>query len=183
MEKPAITNILHAARIGLIADSHCGDTRALPPSVFEAFRDVVLIVHLGDCGAASGLDALEEIAPVIATRGGDDSAADPRYAGVRVINAGGVRIGALFDPKGAGIALDDDRAERLRKAIEATFGTAVDVVAFASTHQSLVSRRDGILFVNPGSPTLPAKPGPRGLGTVAILEVRNGAATAEVIDL
>src|SRR5262245_26564280 len=111
MERPAITTIQQNTRIGLIADSHCSPDRPLPRAVFDAFSEVMLILHLGDCGSPSGLDALEEVAPVIATRGGDDTPSDPRIVPLRLLRAGGVSIGALFDPARAGIALDCAESE------------------------------------------------------------------------
>jgi hypothetical protein len=44
----------------------------------------------------------------------------------------------------------------------------------------MIAHYDKTLFVNPGSATLPAHPGYFGLGTVAILNVRNGIASVEV---
>ena len=184
MTTPALTVIQQKARIGLVADSHCGADRPLPTAVFDVFRDATLILHLGDSGAISALDSLDEVAPVVATRGQDDAADDPRFAPVRVIEAGGVRIGAFFDLAPTGIALDERGAAMpVREALKATFGAAVDVVAFAATHEPRVAVRDGVLFVNPGSATLPAKPRAGVVGNVALLDVNNGVATVEIIDL
>ncbi|HEX2484601.1 MAG TPA: hypothetical protein VHQ66_04845 [Myxococcota bacterium] len=94
---------------------------------------------------------------------------DPRIARVaRVIEAGGCAIGALFDLADAhpGFTVTDSLAfpdGPLAPALTAIFGRRVDVVAYAATHRSHVARRDGVLFVNPGSPNLPSD----GRGTVA----------------
>src|SRR5262249_47649304 len=111
-----------------------------------------------------------------------DPESDPRIAPLRLIETGGVRIAALFDLAPLGLDLDGS-PDAVRGALAKNFGTPVDAVAFAATHEPAVLNRAGILFVNPGSPTLPAKPGPRGLGTVAILQLRDGVASAEVVDL
>jgi len=68
------------------------------------------------------------------------------------------------------------------------FGGPVDIVAFASTHREAAILRDGVLFVNPGSPTFPKGraarvAGQRALGTVGVLDVTNGTAVFEVIHL
>jgi predicted phosphodiesterase len=60
------------------------------------------------------------------------------------------------------------------------FGRPIDVVAFGATHRSLVAHHRGVLLVNPGSPTLPVPPGTTP-GTVAVLELRAGVATVEIL--
>src|SRR5262245_5520013 len=86
-------------RIGFLADTHCHKPHMndLPAPVLEAFRDVDLIVHLGDMGDGWVLDRLGTVAPVLATRGADDPASDERIHLKRVIEAGGLKIGMLFD--------------------------------------------------------------------------------------
>jgi predicted phosphodiesterase len=61
------------------------------------------------------------------------------------------------------------------------FGRRVDVVAFGATHRDMVAQYRGVLFVNPGSATLPARPGPGGTGTAALLDLRAGIATVEIL--
>src|SRR5437899_422888 len=61
------------------------------------------------------------------------------------------------------------------------FGGPVDIVAFASTHREAAILKDGVLFVNPGSPTYPKGraarvAGQRALGTVGVLDLSGGAA-------
>jgi predicted phosphodiesterase len=51
-------------------------------------------------------------------------------------------------------------------------GGAVQVVAFAATHAPTILARDGVLFVNPASATLPADRGPQGGATLARLSLR-----------
>jgi hypothetical protein len=53
----------------------------------------------------------------------------------------------------------------------------------AAVFAAVVAHQGGVLFVNPGSATLPARPGPRGLGTVAVLDMRHGVASVEIVDL
>lgn len=61
-------------------------------------------------------------------------------------------------------------------SVGALFGRRVDVVAFAATHRPLLLRKDGVLFVNPGSPNLPAA----GPGTVAISDLGHPEPRAEI---
>lgn len=200
-----------ARRIGLIADNHSSDDGGdLPDEVLYAFHDVDLILHLGHTGvrerlARGVLDRLEKVAPVLAVR---DYSADKdgnvfvsppegeRVVGVtRVVETGGFRIGAVHNlgkepgpeivaPPGGVPELDvADLSDILRKK----FGGPVDVVAFAGTHRAIAVAAEGVLFVNPGSPTYPKGPGrvvgERTLGTVGILDVHDGTAAYEVIEL
>ncbi|MGA9061560.1 MAG: metallophosphoesterase family protein, partial [Terracidiphilus sp.] len=55
-------------RLGIVSDTH----GLLRPEVLPALRGVDRILHLGDVGRPSVLQALEEIAPVTAIRGNID---------------------------------------------------------------------------------------------------------------
>lgn len=184
---------LPGTKIGFLADTHVRreDGSDLPQEVLDAFEGVDFIVHLGDMGHAGVLDRLETVAPVLATR---NVRTDPEDGGVRiayknrVLEMNGVRIGATFEiadglankPAPGVMPAFEGSAETL---IQAMFGEQVDVVAFGGTHADLEERRDGVLFFNPGSPTLSATH-PRGeLGTVAILDVSSGAPSIRIVDL
>jgi hypothetical protein len=80
------------------------------------------------------------------------------------------------------------RHRRARRCSAEKFGGPVDIVAFASTHREVAILKDGVLFVNPGSPTFPKGraarvAGQRALGTVGVLDVSGGTAVFEVIHL
>jgi putative phosphoesterase len=173
-----------AKRIGLIADAHCHAPGAsdLPDAVIEAFRGVSLILALGDMGERAALDRLQQVAPLLATRGADDPQDDARISKEWVLTVEGVKVGALFDlaREGSGIATegglklpDGTVAETLRKV----FGEPVAVVAYGGTHRAAIDERDGVLFVNPGSPTLAERK------AVAVVEIRDGRATAEIVPI
>jgi predicted phosphodiesterase len=202
---------LDAKRIGLVADSHCDreDGSDLPAEVLEALRGVDLVLDLGHTGSPQRLcrgvlDRLEEVAPVLSVRDFyfvDEqpvlSPADGRRVdGVaRVIDVGGVRIGATHNlERGPGpeIAappggLPELAGTAVASTVSEKFGGRVDVVAFGGTHRAATLLADGVLFVNPGSPTYPKGPGrvagQLALGTVGILNVDNGAKSFEIIDL
>ena len=58
------------------------------------------------------------------------------------------------------------------------------MVVFGDTHEEMVERKDGVLFVNPGSPTYPGRRhAPGSLGTVAVLNIDDGEVTATIVDL
>lgn len=182
-------------KIGLISDTHsAGSGRDLPAAVFGALAGCDLILHCGDLECIGVLDYLEDIAPVLAVRGYEDPV-EPgeRLANVsRIVQAQGVRIGMVHDiqwpppsidtsPDGTGLVWP---TTGLQDLLLKKFGGPVDVVAFGDTHEELVEWRDGVLFVNPGSPTYPGRRHTRGsLGTVAILDINDGEIAARVVDL
>ena len=71
--------------------------------------------------------------------------------------------------------------ESLPDALQGIFGKPVDIVVFGYTHEALVETHQGVLFVNPGSPSL-VRQNIR-LGTVAILEITPQSRAARIIDL
>jgi predicted phosphodiesterase len=71
--------------------------------------------------------------------------------------------------------------ESLPDALRGIFGKPVDIVVFGYTHETIVETHQGVLFVNPGSPSL-VKQNTR-LGTVAILEITPESRDARIIDL
>ena len=65
--------------------------------------------------------------------------------------------------------------------VENYFGAALDIVVFGRTVHALVEEHQGLLFINPGSPSLPRQM--RRLGSVAILELTPEKRDAWVVDL
>jgi predicted phosphodiesterase len=199
-----------ARRIGLISDDHNQreDGAGLPPEVFTAFAGVDLILHLGHMGVKEitgrgVLDRLAEVAPVLAVRdylmGSAGTlvltqADGERIAGVtRVIEAGGLRIGAVHNlgggpgpkivtPPGG---LPELAGLDVERVCDEKFGGPVDVVAYAGSHRAAALNAQGKLFINPGSPTYPKGPGRKAgaPGTVAVLDVADGVAAFEILEL
>jgi putative phosphoesterase len=177
---------LEARRIGLVADTHSAtpDGSDVPETVLDALRGVDLVIHLGDMGAVGSLDRFASVAPVLATKGGHAVGSDRRIAErARVVEAGRFTLGALFElPKLAPeFRVGEDGSLVLPDApiaavLERIFGRGVDVVAFAATHAPFSGEREGVLFVNPGSPNLPARPP----GTVAIVDLTGPRPRAEI---
>jgi hypothetical protein len=178
-----------AVTIGLVADTHCHAGQiSLPDAALEALGGCALILHLGDMGEASVLDRLASVAPVLATRGGDDPAEDPRIADDgRLLGAGDLALAAAFElgqllpgAKSEGPALPPDRIDAL---LRTRARRDVHAILFAATHSPALFTRDGILFVNPGSATLPVTRGPSGLGTVARLTLRGSTLEPHIVQL
>ena len=182
-------------KIGLISDTHsAGSGRDLPAAVFDALAGCDLLLHCGDLECIGVLDYLEELAPVLAVRGYEDPVeSGERLANVsRIVEVEGVRIGMVHDiqwpppsiattPDGTGLVWPQSGLSEL---LQKKFGGEVDVVVFGDTHEEMIERKDGVLFVNPGSPTYPGRRhAPGSLGTVAVLNVNDGEITATIVDL
>ena len=182
-------------KIGVISDTHsAGSGRDLPLKILDALAGVDLILHCGDLECLGVLDYLEEVAPLLAVRGYEDpiEVGDRLALTTRVVKAEGVSIGMIHDiqwpgPKipttldGAGLVLPDSNG---REFMARKFKEPVDVVLFGDTHEELIIHWDGVLIMNPGSPTYPGKRHARGvLGTIGILEVDGVDATAKIINL
>src|SRR5260370_32158732 len=102
-----MTDAINARAIVVLGDCHIHPAKGVdgPPWALDAFKGADLFVTLGDMGEKTGLDTLARLAPVIGVRGRDDED-DPRTAArLRVLEAGGLRIGCVFDPIEAGVAL------------------------------------------------------------------------------
>ncbi len=190
-------------RIGLISDTHVpGGAPDVPPQVVTAFEGVDLILHAGNIYRPDTLDWLERIAPVRAAGAiyGDrmetptahamECAGDPRVAQQQVMELEGHRIGVVnnllmdgfSDELLPGVIAAHNLPEgSLPAMVEDYFGAALDVVVFGRTLHALIEEHQGLLFVNPGSPSLPRQM--RRLGTVAILELTADGREAWVVEL
>jgi uncharacterized protein len=119
--------------IGVISDTH----GLLRPEAAAALAGVELIIHAGDIGNPQVLQALAQIAPVHAVRGNTDRAdwaADLPHT--RIVEVGSALIYVLhelftldLDPAAAGFA----------------------AVIFGHSHSPHMERKNGVLYLNPGS--------------------------------
>jgi putative phosphoesterase len=126
---PAIESI----RVGLISDTH-GLVRDEAVAALEGCQH---ILHAGDIDEPEVLVKLRKLAPVTVVRGNND-----RGAWARAIPAFDVvEFGAVS------VYLRHDEAELDIDPAAAGFR----VMMFGHSHQPRVERRDGVLFVNPGS--------------------------------
>lgn len=182
-------------KVGLISDTHsAGSGQNLPKQVFQALAGVDLILHCGDLECLGVLDSLERVAPVLAVRGYEDPTEEGgRLATTtRVVPLEGVNLGMVHDIQWPtpGITTSPDGtslqfpSSGTRELLAKKFGQQVDVVVFGDTHEELICYCDGVLLVNPGSPTYPGRRHPTGsLGTLGLLQVTRGAVDVRLIDL
>ena len=164
--------------IGLISDSHIPDARDdLWPEVYAAFRGVDAILHAGDIYSLKVLDWLEQRcqAPIYAARGNGDSGSggrrvtpeDPRLKPVHVLTLGGLRVGLRH------VIPDPSPHWTLASFMERNFGGPVDIIVCGDTHVEEIQEMEGVLLINPGSPTYPHNMATR-KGTIGFLEITDG---------
>lgn len=120
------------ARVGLISDTH----GVLRPEALAALQGCDTILHAGDVGRPEVLDGLRQLAArVVAVRGNVDGEWAAGLPEVTEVDIAGHRILLLHDLKQPGV---EPRA-------------GIDVVVSGHSHQPRIDRRDGVLYVNPGS--------------------------------
>jgi putative phosphoesterase len=133
-------------QIVVTGDTHLGPRRRgpLPAALLAACARADQILHTGDVVDAGLLDELAALAPLDGVAGNCDgwdvAARLPTEQTVQIPRLG---VALLHDPGPEG-----GRRERLR----ARFPDA-RVVCFGHTHMPLSDDRDGLLLLNPGSPT------------------------------
>jgi hypothetical protein len=159
-------------RFGLTADTHDDlvDWPAVLGRLKAAWGQVDGVLHCGDITSLSALESLAGVAPVFATRNdGDPPAAPPLlHDGPRVLEAAGIRIGLIFNLDES--ALKDGQTAPI-------FGGPVSVCVYGGTHEASIRDVGGVLFVNPGSPSL-AK-----TKTAAVLTLEGGRPVAEIVEI
>jgi putative phosphoesterase len=137
--------------------------------VHDALKGVELILHAGDVGGSDILRELQLIAPVRAVFGNTDPPGHPELLERIDLEIGGVHLHVSH-----GHEVGSPTPARLAERYDA------DVVIYGHTHQQLVTRLDGRLFVNPGAA------GPRRFNltpSVARLTIGNGRAEVEIIGI
>jgi uncharacterized protein len=147
--------------VGVIADTH-GLLRA---SAIAALRGSDVILHAGDIGRPDVLEGLRTLAQVTAIRGNVDldwAAALPDTA---VLTVQGQRVLMLHDLKTLAC---DPRVE------------GIAVVVSGHSHRPHLERRNGVVYVNPGSA------GPRRFKlpiAVARLEIGAGSVEGKIVEI
>lgn len=122
-----------ATVVGLIADTH----GLLRPEALEALEGVNIIIHAGDVGRAEILETLKGLAPVHAVRGNVDKGAWAKeLPRDELVEVGEIGIYVYhgheeqdLDPKAAGC----------------------QVVVSGHSHKPATTKKQGVLYLNPGS--------------------------------
>ena len=165
--------------IGLISDTHVRlpgtrvelstlTTEELPIQIKYAFKGVELILHAGDIYSLPVLDMLETIAPVLAAEGDDDP--------FNLVNDSRVKHSQTLTIEGMTIWLShygqwpEDSKEEMP-----------DIIVYGHSHRSALEKGNGLIRVNPGSPTFPQYfniP-----GSVGLMNIESGKVDIEIVQL
>lgn len=161
-------------RLAVVSDTHSAPHPAAHGLVAREAPDAIL--HGGDIGDLRVLDALAEIAPVIAVRGNIDDATDgapPEVVDLRIVAGAEERFSLLLTH----IAV---RGTKLRKDAKGV-ARALDaqLVVCGHSHMPLIASDAGIAVFNPGSI------GPRRFGlpiTFGVIEIADAGVRMRHID-
>lgn len=134
--------------VGVVGDTHVNarGARRLPPEVPDLFArfGVGLILHTGDANAAKVLDALAEVAPVLAVVGNNDDLEVRSELDAEVDFTVGPHRLTLLHGHGGASAL----AEARRRA-----DRGVACVVYGHSHVPLIELEGETILFNPGSAT------------------------------
>ncbi len=139
---------LDQVKIGVISDTHIADPRQhLPPAVLCAFKQVDLIVHLGDIVSLRVIEELRSICPQVMVVAGnmDQEEVRKKYPQKQILEILGYKIGLMH---GAGPA--GGLPELLSQAFSQD---NCDLIIFGHSHKPMNERIGSVLFFNPGSAT------------------------------
>lgn len=159
--------------VAVISDTHLPSrSRGLSTKVWQSISGADHILHAGDVCTPSILDELAEVAPVHAVMGNCDPPEVARWGATDTlsIELDGVAISMVHDS-----GPTDGRRERMRK-----WFPDARVVVFGHSHMPVASDSDGLLLLNPGSPT-DRRRAPT--FTIALLELNNGQPTATLVEV
>ena len=135
-------------KVGVISDTHIsGPRETLPDEIFEHFKGVDLILHAGDLVDMSVIDQLNGIAPVKAVYGNmDPMPVRQSLQKKELIEIEGHRIGLIH---GSGPPWG------LRERINGEFiEDDPEIIIYGHSHApETIKSRNGVLYINPGSPT------------------------------
>lgn len=146
--------------IGVISDTH----GRLQPAAIKALKGTDLIIHAGDVGKPEILESLQDIAPVIAVRGnmdiGDWTHELPE---TKFVEVGSLLLYVIHDIYKLDIKPDE---------------SGVSAVISGHSHRPSLENHNGVLFLNPGSATLPRFNNP---ASVALLQVKEKSLSAQFL--
>ena len=149
-------------KIGIISDTH-GLVRQ---RVVKSFKDIDLIVHAGDIGKPEALETLQTIARVYPVRGNVDGGKwTDNLPFTEVVKVGQAYLYVLHDLN----SLDLDPA-----------AAGFNAVISGHSHVPKIEKRNGVLFLNPGSAGSRQSKCPV---SIACLYVNGVSIDAEIVEL
>ena len=152
----------------VLADTHIPRrAKSLPEGVLPYLEEGDLILHAGDLIEPSLLDELALYAPVRAVKGNVDPP-NLDLPETPEFGFGGVRVAMIHDS-----GRKDGRRRRLARRFP-----GARVIVFGHSHVPFLEDEDGLLLLNPGSPTDRRRQPEH---TFALLRVESGEVRAEIL--
>lgn len=112
----------------------------------KSFKDVDLIIHLGDFTSMKVLEKLRKKKKVIGVWGNNDGKLLRKELKEKeIINLNGYKIG-LFHGHGT----EKNTLDRVYKIFK---DDDVDIILFGHSHQPMIKTKNKVLIINPGSPS------------------------------
>lgn len=154
----------------VIADTHIPRrAKALPERLLPPLESADLILHVGDLMDPKILDELADYAPVRVVRGNLDPLEAELPEAIE-FEFGGARVAMIHDS-----GSKRGRRTRMRRRFP-----EARVVVFGHSHIPWNEDKDGLLLLNPGSPTDKRR---QPDFTFALLRAEGGEARAEILTL
>jgi uncharacterized protein len=145
--------------------------RRLPEECLRRLEAADLIVHAGDFVSVGVLEELRRLGPVEAVHGNMDEPALRSLLPVeRVLEVGGARIGVVHD--------GGPRSGREARLVARFPGC--HAVVYGHSHLPEVAEHEGVLILNPGSPTERRR---APVHTMIELEIASGSLAPHLIEL
>lgn len=136
-------------RIGVLSDTHIPDRASkIPDQLIQRFNDsnVDVIVHAGDMSTLAVKEELESIAPVFVVCGNMDAdEVCEEFPKRAVLEVNDLRIGVLHNTVNP----------LSNKMVMLARENKLDMLIFGHTHRNSLEEKDGVYYMNPGSPTQP----------------------------
>ena len=161
---------MFGVQVVVLADTHIPRrAKTLPERLLPHLEGADLILHAGDLLDPALLDTLADYAPVKAVRGNLDPP-DARLPETQEFEFAGVQIAMIHDsgPK-------KGRRNRMRRRFP-----EARVIVFGHSHIPWLEDEEGLLLLNPGSPTDKRRQPDY---TFALLRVESGELRAEIVAL
>ena len=153
---------MNPTHIGILSDTH----GLLLPAVEKALKGCHRILHAGDVGNGQVLNRLKQIAPVMAVRGNMDHGSWSSALPIKeMVEIQGIFFYILHDL----YELDVDPS-----------AAGIHVVVNGHTHQPKIFKKNGVIFLNPGSA------GQRRFNyplSVAIVSIESGAVIPRIVEI
>jgi uncharacterized protein len=181
-------------KIGLISDTH-GDVEAFEKA-FEILKDSDLLMHSGDLFYHGLFNPIKESynplelskliykikKPVIFSRGNCDSEVDQLALDFNILDP--VRI---FYYKENIIYLHHGHKKKDEELIDLSKKFRFNIVVSGHTHIYRIEKKENIIFINPGSPSLPKGGNPPSIGEIDfdnnLVRIINIANSKEILSL